>query len=368
MRSLTYSTSTLSTLRKGTCMGMVLFLMAIPAGCKDSSREDAKSMPPTLRVTPFSLDFGSEQEVQTLSVDNPGQGVLEWEASTDSSWLAMEPAAGQTDSSDTIRVRVGRATLTAGMHEGSLDIRSNGGTEKVLVTVVVVPLLRVEPETLDFGEDRDEIVFHISNDGTGLLEWSLEPSAQWLRAVPTEGKASGEATAVTASIDRAATAPGENKASIEVISSGGDATIPVIAREPPGTTLYLGPTGELGDEAFSQEAQWSKRIAELPVEWTYSFTEDTAIRRMRTHFAISAQEPSEIAVSVSLKRGAREILSRGYNRTVHSIYPVPHEDTLDLSETGARAGDRLILKIASEKDTWLFMGGDPDKNSYLVLE
>jgi len=93
---------------------------------------------PALGVSTTTLDFGTATDELTLTLENTGDGVLDWIAPPPES-LTVSPDFGETAAgeSSTLTVTVDRAALGAGDHVLELPVRSDGGDEVVSVTVSV---------------------------------------------------------------------------------------------------------------------------------------------------------------------------------------------------------------------------------------
>ena len=67
-----------------------------------------------------------------------------------------------------------------------------------------LPYLEVWPGTFDFvsgGEDPDDQILYISNEGGGTLLWEVEEDCFWLDADPNSGECTGETDEVVLSVD-----------------------------------------------------------------------------------------------------------------------------------------------------------------------
>ena len=87
-----------------------------------------------------------------------------------------------------------------------------------------LPVLSVNPTSLDFGATQPQKTFNISNTGGGTLTWSVSEDKTWLSVSPTSG--TGDAT-VTVNVDRSGLSPGDYTADISVSSNGGNETVHV---------------------------------------------------------------------------------------------------------------------------------------------
>ncbi len=101
--------------------------------------------PPTPQVQPGSLSFSAQvgqpnPPAQTLSISNGGNGILNWTASTNASWLSISPATGATPSSASVSVNL--AGLPAGTYQGQITIRDTAPPNRSVqlpVTLTIRP-------------------------------------------------------------------------------------------------------------------------------------------------------------------------------------------------------------------------------------
>ena len=92
-----------------------------------------------LQVTPASLSFSGVTSQQTLTITNdaPSGGPLQWAASTDMPWLAVQPGSGSTSTSIALDVTVDRNGLDPGTYPGAIQVESNDGNIEVPVSLIV---------------------------------------------------------------------------------------------------------------------------------------------------------------------------------------------------------------------------------------
>jgi Viral BACON domain/Abnormal spindle-like microcephaly-assoc'd, ASPM-SPD-2-Hydin/Kre9/KNH-like N-terminal Ig-like domain len=136
---------------------------------------------PMLSVFPTELDFDSTKTNLTFTIDNKGNGALNWFNSVNQSWMTLDVISGSTTFEiDRIAVSVDRTGLSVGTHAGIVTISSNGGNSVIEVSLEVKgnpALCSIFPQSLDFdsvevGETKD-LSFTITNVGGGNLSGSL---------------------------------------------------------------------------------------------------------------------------------------------------------------------------------------------------
>ena len=102
--------------------------------------------PPVLEVTPTSLSFrgeaGASLPSKTLTIRNSGGGTLSWKASTDVSWISLQPTSGQltADQKATVTVRVSPGSMDAGSYRGSITITAEGAQNSPQVVTVTLQI------------------------------------------------------------------------------------------------------------------------------------------------------------------------------------------------------------------------------------
>ncbi len=116
-------------------MGAVSGVLTIDAG--EVSTPIVITMMPLRTVGPAVLDFGSEDVVKELFVNNRGSGVLEWSITTQEVWVGVDTESGSTDEGmlDVIQVMVDRSAVTdLGSYTDVLQFTSDAGD-------IAVPLI-----------------------------------------------------------------------------------------------------------------------------------------------------------------------------------------------------------------------------------
>ncbi len=86
---------------------------------------------PVLSVDPVNLAFKRGVDQLTFTIQNIGNGQMEWQISTNTSWITLNPLSGTNQG--TVNVTVNRTDLSYGTYSGQVDITSDGGNSQVLV-------------------------------------------------------------------------------------------------------------------------------------------------------------------------------------------------------------------------------------------
>jgi hypothetical protein len=274
---------------------------------------------PVLRVAPTTLDFASHLTALTLHIFNDGGSGLVWDITSDQPWLTVTPASG-VDGSD-VSVMVDRSGLAHGSYSGNLTVTSNAGSEIVAVTMTVLidPVLHVEPDTLNFGNSNLSIPLWIYNHGAAGLVWDVTSDQPWLTVTPASGTEDGQ---VTAAVDRSGFPAGTYYGNLTVNSNGGNKTVPV--------TMIVGPVLSYSPTSFTFE--WAgNRILSIanagPGQLQWIITSD---RPWLSVVPASGVGNADVTVSASYSgadpgwnNGYLNIASNGGNASVRVSFRVP---------------------------------------------
>ncbi len=189
----------------------------------------APPLPPTLQVTPASLDFGDTDVSENLSVANAGTGTVDWQLAETIPWLSTSAVQGSTGGTPTtVIVTVNRTGLSPGIYSDNIEFTSNGGDVTVPVTMTVpgpTPQLSVSTTVLEFGTNLTELTFTIRNTGTGTLNWNIAESIPWLTASPLSGSTTTETEIITVDVDRTGLSPDDYTGILAITSDGGSANV-----------------------------------------------------------------------------------------------------------------------------------------------
>ncbi len=182
--------------------------------------------PATLEVSPLTLTFNGDVDVQYFDITNIGRGDLTWTVTPNHPRFSVDPVSGVNNQQ--ITVTVDRTGLPEGWYySGSLAVTSNGGDETVSIQLYVppppAPVLSVHPSSLSFGTDSERYLF-IDNLGNAVLEWEITSNAGWLSVSPATGTDYG---VVTVTVDRTGLPDGAHVSSLSITSNDVSGDIPV---------------------------------------------------------------------------------------------------------------------------------------------
>ncbi len=166
---------------------------------------------PVLQVSDDILTFEATEgqadpPTQPLTIFNGGGGDLNWNLTSDQSWLFPANASGTN--AGNVSVSVSIAGLSAGPHTGHLTITASGASgspRSVTVNLNISPVLapaslQVSQASLDFDAQRNQALppqfIDISNGGQLPLNWTatILHGATWLSINPPSGTDDGTIT------------------------------------------------------------------------------------------------------------------------------------------------------------------------------
>ena len=202
-------------------------------------------LPPTLQVLPASVDFGTSDITESLTVSNAGTGTVTWNLTENIDWLTPSIVTGSnSDTPTTVILSVDRTGISSGIYSDNLFFTSDGGDITVPVSMTVpgpTPQLFVSTTVLDFGTNLVSLTFNIRNTGTGTLNWNLAESLPWLGLSGVSGTTTSETDTITVTADRTGLAAAVYAGTIAVTSDGGTANIAAEMTVAP-TQLVVTPT------------------------------------------------------------------------------------------------------------------------------
>lgn len=162
-----------------------------------------------MSVEPETLDFGNDLQELPLTIKNTGTTPLNWTIAD-----PTEPAITLSENSGSIPSQGSKVVkVFLNRSNGAININTTlvlfDGIKEQAIQVVSgteskVGIMKIEPESLDFGKDLDEVSFTISNIGKSELSWNAgEIKESCLSVTPMEGKlAVGESQTVKVVLDR----------------------------------------------------------------------------------------------------------------------------------------------------------------------
>ena len=209
---------------------------------------------PAICVTPVQLFFETDSletapADQVLSIQNCGDGTLNWQIVEACSWLSVDTNSGaSTGEIDEVSVSVDTSGLGVGEYTCTLEILdSQAATAPRYVPVrftVVSPVMCASPGTLRFagevdGPNPEALQLSISNCGVGTMQWEIVEECAWLSVTPSSGESTEEMDTVSVSVDTSGLVGGVHECTLEI-------TAPGVANAPQTITVVL----SLGETRF----------------------------------------------------------------------------------------------------------------------
>lgn len=162
-----------------------------------------------MSVEPEILDFGNDLQELPLTIKNAGTTSLNWTiANPTEPAITLSENSGSIPSQGTKVVKVFLNRSNGAVNINTTLVLSDGIKEQTVQIVSGTEsqagLMKIEPESLDFGKDLDEVSFTISNIGKSELNWNAgEIKESCLSVTPMEGKlAARESQTVKVVLDR----------------------------------------------------------------------------------------------------------------------------------------------------------------------
>lgn len=91
----------------------------------------------------------------------------------------------------------------------------------------IVPILKVTPTKLDFGQEITTLALDITNSGKGTLQWNINEEIPWLTCSPSNGTTIKEFSSVVVSVSRTEMERGNYNGTLVITSNGGSQEIPI---------------------------------------------------------------------------------------------------------------------------------------------
>ncbi|WP_176728874.1 BACON domain-containing protein [Thermogemmatispora onikobensis] len=164
--------------------------------------------PPQLRLSDYSVDLGADLPGTTtqlaITLLNAGGGQLNWRASSDRSWLQVDPASGSVVGSEVVKLVAQRGKLTAGSYTAHVTFVQQAGEQGKNAQVLTVTMtvlgssatLSIAPASLSYTASSGAQAplaqtVALQNHSQQALDWSSHVSTKaggvWLQVTPSAG-------------------------------------------------------------------------------------------------------------------------------------------------------------------------------------
>jgi hypothetical protein len=190
----------------------------------------------TLSTDEIDFDVITEESSAVFQLENVGGGNVNWRITVPAGaqdWLSVSPSDGVLANLQTVpvTVTVRPQQVEPGQYAATLVVGIGDSSEEVTVAMArpKPASLTVEPGNIDFGAVKDTELVGLWNDGTGTINWSVDPGVfpAWLRLEgETMGSLSGSLTdSFVLSVDREQIAEDITSASYTIEISTADGPV-----------------------------------------------------------------------------------------------------------------------------------------------
>ncbi|MDR1556107.1 MAG: Ig-like domain-containing protein, partial [Tannerellaceae bacterium] len=124
--------------------------------------------------------------------------------------------------------------------ESTVQARANNIVDISLVLEPVVPILKINHKSLDFGKDSETLSLEISNTGKGSLDWRIEQESSWFSCSPSAGSTGKEKSTVVVTVSRTQKEKGTYRQTFSIASNGGREDV-TVTMEVAGANLAYEP-------------------------------------------------------------------------------------------------------------------------------
>ncbi|GAB4343568.1 MAG: hypothetical protein Kow0089_19440 [Desulfobulbaceae bacterium] len=224
-----------------------------------------------LAVAPTTLSFsaienGTVPAAQTATISNEGKAVIDWQATTASSWVSLGATSGTLLVSDPpagLDVSVDSTGFAAGVYRGTVTVDTGKGASEEIQVVLEVASnpLQVAPASLTFDAEvgttpeGQNLAVSSSSDP---VTWDAVADQSWITLNKNTGTTDTTDTTVRVYVDPSSLAEGTHTGTVTFSDSNGslpDVTVDV--------TLNITPEGDTSGENPGTVAnggkKWKKR-------------------------------------------------------------------------------------------------------------
>lgn len=233
--------------------------------------------PAQIGVNPKNLSFsamlaGSNPESKTFTVQNTGESILNYQITSDKSWLTVNPPDGVSEGAQKVHtVSVNISDLPEGTHQGVItitDVNAINNPQTVAVNLAISkeppPQIWVSTSQMSFsttlgGSNPSSQTFQVRNSGSGTLNYQIAGDKLWMSVSPDSGTSGGASKTHRVTINKAGLGEGTHRGMITISDPNATnsprtiaVTLRITTQPPPSTdndvTLAISPTsGRAGD-------------------------------------------------------------------------------------------------------------------------
>jgi uncharacterized protein YjdB len=111
--------------------------------------------------------------------------------------------------------------------ESTVQARANNIVDITLAPEPIIPILKTNVKSLDFGKDLETLSLEITNTGKGSLDWHIEHESTWFSCSPLSGSTTKEKSTVVITVNRKQMEKGTYRQTFAIASNGGREDITV---------------------------------------------------------------------------------------------------------------------------------------------
>lgn len=190
--------------------------------------------PAQLYTDSQEIIFKKNETVQYFGITNMGNTTMDYQVSTNDDFLSVSPASGSIGFNQLAKIQVTAETsgLDYGLHSGSINIQSNGGSNFVEVTIFNPypdpPALWWDIDYMKIANNSDRDYITIRNDGEGILDYQLNTTSSWMNFSQSSGNLPpGQEDKVWVIADRSGLDNDLYSGVANITSNGGNAIVDV---------------------------------------------------------------------------------------------------------------------------------------------
>ena len=303
--------------------------------------------PPSLSVSPASIEVEAGGGEVSADVSNSGEGSLTWTASVPSGvgWARISGESSGTNTGS-ITIAVDANTGAAREFELSVSAGSAGSATVTISQAEAPPSLSVSPAGIETESGGGEVSVDVSNTGAGSLNWtaSIPAGVGWARI--SSGSSGTDSGSITIEVDANTGAAREFELSVSA-GSAGSATVAISQAEAPAVielsaddTALDGNGGSVTLQVRNTGFGAMNWTASLPqdLDWAYIESGETGTNsgEIVVQYGLNGGADRELEVTVAAIAASNSpqslALDQEWFATGTCSYPVARQQVLDLME------------------------------------
>ncbi len=223
---------------------LLLLGMIILSSCKKNDR------PAQLNTDTNNIVFIQGENTRFFGIVNTGNAAMDFQIESSENFVSISPSDGILgfNELEKIEVRIDSDNLDFGLHEASLYVTSNGGTQ--LINIQIFKPLPTPAKLwwdIDYikiptGSDKDYIT--IRNDGEETLDYAISSLQSWMSFSPNAGSLEeGQEKIIWVNIDRSGLDNDLHSGVVNILTTnGGNAKIDIDMEVGVYSVTFFNPT------------------------------------------------------------------------------------------------------------------------------